>query len=130
MNAENPTRRMEYVVVKYVPNSRPTTEINVGVVLYEMRDDLLTFADCRFLKDAENLLSIDSDADVEMLDAIFRDIKRALQTSEKRDEMLGMIVGTFSNALAVSGHKAVILSSDPNVEIERLASVEVGWPTE
>jgi hypothetical protein len=60
--------------------------------------------------------SIDTDADIEMLEALFQDIKSRLEAPSQRLEMLTLIQDSFSNTIRVSEKKeCTVEESSPDV---------------
>ena len=67
-------RQCEFFLLRYVPDAVKEEFVNVGVVLLESSGG---WADVRFTKDWKRVRCLDPDADVEMLEGLEQEIKRA-----------------------------------------------------
>jgi hypothetical protein len=118
-------RHIEVFVLSYVPNAIAGEKYNVGLVALERRDNKTRFADSRFITDTRELLTFDPDADVDVLDAFFLEIKQGLHDLENADVLLRTMLDSFSNTIQISDEKTVVISGDPAAEIDRLAALYV-----
>jgi len=109
--------KMEFLLLQYSPNALTEEAINIGVVVLSKEA-----VDVRFREDWDVLSKFDPDADMEMLDAIRRDIEMKLHSTE-RDEMLETIETSFSNTIRCSSRGQVLCEDDPVTEIDRLARI-------
>jgi hypothetical protein len=105
--------KMEFLLLQYAPNAVTEEAINIGVLVLNEQG-----ADVRFRKDWDLLSRLDPDADLEMLDAIRRDIEMKFHSPE-REEMLKTIETSFSNTIRCSS-RGQVLCEDPVTEIDRL----------
>lgn len=110
---------MEYLIVRYAPMHG---QINVGVVLFEKVQESVLFARAQFVQDMRSLRAFDPAADVDALQALFRDIERKISDPEETIAMLRQMQDSFSNLICVSDTKAILISGDPAVELATLAS--------
>jgi len=65
----------EFFLLRYVPDAVRNEFVNIGVLLVEADAG---FADIRLTKDWRRVRCLDSDVDVEMLEAIGREVGRRL----------------------------------------------------
>jgi hypothetical protein len=114
-------KKLEFFVLRYVLDAVKDEAINVGIVMFESGKDG-EFADVRFMKDWRRLLRSDPQADIEMLEALERDLRSRLSAAEGREALLRRVDDSFSNLIQVSPTKAC-LALDPVKEIEILASL-------
>ena len=94
--------------------------ITIGVLVVERREGRVLFADARFVCDAERILAFDADADLEILQAICRDIQQGLHSSEGREVFLRTMQESFSNSIQLSDITTQT-TADPAAEVEALA---------
>jgi len=113
-------RQCEFFLLRYAPDAVKDEFVNVGVVLYESGGG---WADVRFTKDWKRVRCLDSEADVEMLEGLEREIKeRLLEGGSSREWLLKRMEDTFSNTIRLTEAKAVLADS-PQEEIGRLAEM-------
>ena len=77
-------RQCEFFLLRYVPDAVKDEFVNVGVVLVESGGG---WADVRFTHDWKRVRCLDPDADVEMLEGLEREIKRADAGGRKKSGM-------------------------------------------
>jgi Protein of unknown function (DUF3037) len=105
--------KMEFLLLQYAPNPVTEEAVNIGVLVRSEE-----VVDVRFRKDWDVLSRFDPHADLEMLDAIRRDIEMKLHSSE-REDMLETIETSFSNTIRCSG-RGQLLCENAATEIDRL----------
>ena len=116
-------RHLEFFALRYVPNVVSAEQINVGIVAFERQEGRITFAEARFTKRLDRISAFDPDADLEMLEATFREMQASFEEPEKAERFVNMMLETFSNVIQVSDRQEVLLSGDPASEVDRLASL-------
>ncbi len=126
MTAEQ--RHIEVFVLSYVPQVVGDNRYNVGLLALERRDGRRRFLSARFIPNTAGLLAFDPDADVGMLLACFREIKQRLHEREDADAFLQVMLDSFSNTIQISDEKTVVISGDPQDEIDKLAAIYVSNP--
>ena len=119
-------RECEFFLLRYVPDAVKDEFVNLGVVLYEpgqAGSGRAGFADVRFTRDWRRVRCLDPDVDVEMLEALEREIRERLAEGERsREWLLGRMEDSFSNAIRLTPAKAVLAES-PQAEMENLAQL-------
>jgi hypothetical protein len=119
-------RQCEFFLLRYVPDAVRDEFVNLGVVLYESGEadsGQVAFADVRFTRDWRHVRCLDPDVDVEMLEALEREIRERLaEGGNSREWLLHRMEDTFSNAIRLTSAKAVLAES-PQAEIENLAQL-------
>jgi Protein of unknown function (DUF3037) len=114
-------RPLQFFTICYAPNVVAGKGINIGVVLFDPEGG---FCGVRFVKDWRQVRGIDPDADIEMLEALGRDIESQFRRG-KGEEILKTMEDSFSNAIQLSP-ATIHLVHDPAKEIEKLASQYLG----
>lgn len=116
-------RQLRFFAVYYTPNILTERSIGIGIVLIDPEGG---FNVVRFLQDWQEVLVFDPNADIQMLEALGRDIAGRFRRGEG-EEMLRVMEDSFSNAVQLS--PAITHSAnDPAKEIERLAAQYLGKP--
>lgn len=115
-------RQLEFFLLRYVPDAVRDEFVNVGVVMIEAGANGGGFADVRFTRDWRRVRCLDPQADVEMLEALEREIRGQLATTRDREVLLGRLEDSFSNVIQLSPAKGC-LAEDPVAEIEAIASL-------
>ncbi len=113
-------RHLEFFLLRYVPDAVKDEFVNIGVVMVEPGANGAGFADVRFTRDWRRVRCLDPQADVEMLEALEREIRG--QLAGDRTTLLRRLEDSFSNAIQVSPMKGC-LAEDPAREIEAVASM-------
>jgi hypothetical protein len=125
-------RQCEFFLLRYVPDAVKDEFVNVGVILLENAPDGQAasagasgqvFADVRFTRDWRRVRCLDPDVDVEMLEALEREIRERLsENAASRQWLLEKMQDSFSSAIRLSASKAVLAES-PQAELENLAAL-------
>jgi hypothetical protein len=103
MNANNQT--MEYFVLSYVPDEINEEAVNIGVMLIDAGGG--QFAGVRFRRNWKRVEDIDSDADLDYLLAIERDLQQQLKDTEGRGIFLNRILESFSADVRITRGSAM-----------------------
>ena len=93
-------RQCEFFLLRYVPDAVKDEFVNLGVVLYEPGEagsGQAAFADVRFTRDWRRVRCLDPDADVEMLEALEREIRERLAEGGDSREWLLKQDGGFAS---------------------------------
>jgi hypothetical protein len=117
-------RQFEFFLLRYVPNAVRNEPVNVGVVMVESGAD---FADVRFTRDWRRVRCLDPQVDVEILEALEREMRRELQGNQTREALLRRLNDSFSNLIQLSATQAC-LTEDPGKEIEVLVKLYCEGP--
>jgi Protein of unknown function (DUF3037) len=112
-------RKVEFFFLRYVPAIVEDRFLDIGVLMVESGGT--NFVAARFLRDWNQVLKIDADADVEVLQAMAREIEREWLRSVDRVAILRKMEDSFSNSIQISP-KMISITYDPAKELERLAS--------
>lgn len=114
-------RQLEFFLLRYVPDAVKDEFVNIGLVMVEAGADG-GFAEVRFTRDWRRVRCLDSQADVETLAALEREIRVQLATTRDREVLLRRLEDSFSNVIQLSPVKGC-LAEDPVREIEAMASM-------
>ena len=120
-------RQLEFFLLRYVPDAVKNEFVNFGVVLIESGREGPGFVDARFIRDWRRVRYLDPDVDVEMLEALEREVQAQLRDAPSREALLKRLTDSFSNLIQVSPMKAC-LAVEPAKELETLASLYVNAP--
>jgi hypothetical protein len=115
-------RQLEFFLLRYVPDAVKDEFVNIGVVMVEAGANGRGFADVRFTRDWRRVRCLDPQVDVEMLEALERDVRGQLATTHDRAILLRRLEDSFSNVIQISPAKGC-LAEDPVAEIEVMASL-------
>jgi hypothetical protein len=118
-------KHLEFFLLRYVPDAVKDEFVNIGVVMVEGGSngaDVGRFADVRFTRDWRRVRCLDPQADVEMLEALEREIRGQIADGNDRATLLRRLEDSFSNVIQLSAPKGC-LAEDPAREIEVVASM-------
>lgn len=119
--------KLEFFLLRYVPNVVRGEFVNFGVVMFDPAEDGSGFADVRFARNWERVRQADGQADVEFLDALQRDIRRQLADVRDRSTLLRKMEDSFSNLIQISQREG-LLTERPELQIEELAKIYLEAP--
>ena len=115
-------RKLEYVVLRYVADAAKDEFVNVGLVVVEPRTGEEGFAGVRFRNDWKRVEDLDPEVDLEMLEAIGREIKEDLKSLPGQAGLIRQFETSYSGVIQLSETRGCI-TNDPAEEIEKLASI-------
>jgi hypothetical protein len=114
-----PPRQCEFYLLRYVPDAVKDEFVNIGVVMVEADAG---FADVRLTRDWRRVRCLDPGVDVEMLEAVEREIRARLGDVQDRDALMSKLQDSLSNVIQLSTAKGC-LTDDPKRELEDIASM-------
>jgi len=120
-------RKLELFLLRYVPDAVKDEFVNIGVVMLEPGANGAGFADVRFTQDWRRVRCLDPQADIEMLEALERDVRRQLKDTHDRQLLVRKLQESMSNVIQLSSTKAC-LAETPAEEIDALARVYMEAP--
>ncbi len=120
-------KKLEFFLLRYVPDAVKDEFVNVGLVMLEPGGDGEGFADVRFTRDWRRVRCLDPQVDVEMLEALERDIRGQLRQARDREALLRKLDDSFSNLIQVSPTKGC-LAEEPAKEMEIIARLYFEGP--
>src|SRR5277367_4594237 len=101
-------RQLEFFLLRYVPDAVKDEFVNIGLVMLEPGANGSGFADVRFTRDWRRVMCLDSQADIEMLEALERDLRSQLGMARDRELLLRRLQDSFSNIIQLSPTKACL----------------------
>jgi|SRR5579862_727378 len=117
-------RQVEFFLLRYVPHAVRQEFVNIGVLMVENGANGAVFADVRFAKDWRRLRCLDPQADIEVIEALLRDIRAEVGEIKDRAMLLKRMEDSFSNVIQLS-EPMQVLTTTPTAEIEVMASMFV-----
>lgn len=118
-------RKFEFFLLRYVPHAVRERFVDFGLIVTEQGGG--GYAGVRFAGHWREVQKLDPQADIELLEALEREITGQLSTLQEREILLHWLDTAYSNAIQVSAAKP-FLAQDPEQEIELLASVYLKEP--
>lgn len=109
----------EFFLLRYVPDAVRNEFVNVGVVMVEADAG---FADIRLTRDWRRARCLDPNVDVEMLEALEREVRARLADVTDRGLLMNQLQESLSNVVQISTATSCS-TDDPHIEIEALASL-------
>src|SRR5579864_3066563 len=121
-------RKLQFFLLRYVPNAVRGESLNIGLLMTESGKDEDSFADVHFTQDWKRARCLFPDTDVEMLEAIGREIKSRIANVQDRAALIKEMTDRYSNAIQLSRVRRVF-AQDPAVEMKHLVAtlVETPW---
>jgi hypothetical protein len=117
-------RQLEFFLLRYVPHAVRQEFVNIGVLMVEAGTNGSVLADVRFAKDWRRVRGLDPQVDVDVIEALLREIRAEVGEIRDRAMVLKKLEDSFSNVIQLSGPMQVVTTS-PAEEIETLASMFV-----
>jgi len=117
-------RQVEFFLLRYVPHALRQEFVNIGVLMVEDGASGSVLAEVRFAKDWRRVRGLDPQVDVEVIEALLREMRREVGEVRDRSMLLKKIEDQFSNVIQLSAPMRV-LAANPAQEIETLAAMFV-----
>ncbi len=113
----------EFFLIRYVPDAVKNEFVNIGVLLRETGQT--EKAQVRFTRDWSRVRCMDSDADIEMLEAMEAEIQQRLALGARDVKpVLQVLEDTLSNSVQITPAKGCLAESIP-AELEKLTSIYI-----
>ncbi len=124
-------KQCEFFLLRYVPDVVKGEFVNIGVVLLELGEGESAFTDVRLTRDWRRVRCLDPDVDIELLQALERDLQGKLQLRlpevinykapmSRRDWLLDQIETGWAGTLQMTPVMGVLTES-PEAEVGLLA---------
>ncbi len=113
-------RQLEFFLLRYVPNVAREEFVNIGLVMRESGGDGGGFAEMHFTADWRRARCLDPNIDVEMLEALGREMERRLKDVQQRALLLNEMMDSYSNTLQLSPMRPCV-AENPAEELKDLA---------
>ncbi|MGO9086556.1 MAG: DUF3037 domain-containing protein [Candidatus Sulfotelmatobacter sp.] len=114
-------RQLEFFLLRYVPHAIRERYVDFGLILREPGNEK-GFVSARFAPNWREVLRLDAGADVEILEALQREIKAQLSNVHDQEVLLRWLEDSYSNTIQLSARRTC-LAEDPEQELEVLASI-------
>jgi hypothetical protein len=112
-------RKLEFFVLRYVPDAVKEEFVNIGLVMFEPGANGPGFAEVRFTRDWRRVRCLDPQVDVGLLLALQKDIRAQLAEVRDRETLIRRLQDSFSNLVQLSGVKGC-MSANPAAELALL----------
>jgi len=118
----------QFFLLRYVPNVAREEFVNIGLVMTQSGGDDGGFAGAHFTQNWKRAQCLHPDIDIEMLEAIGRDIQNRVANMQSLPLLLHDLIDQYSNVIQVSEIRQC-LAEDPAKEMKKLAStlIEMSW---
>ena len=113
----NEKRKLEFFLLRYVPDAVKEEFVNIGLVVVEPDGG---FREVRFTHDWRRVQCMDGDADLEVIQALEADIQKEL--TENPATLMKRLEESFSGMVQISPWKSCV-TADPAKEMEVLESL-------
>lgn len=111
-------RKLEFFLLRYVPDAVKGEFVNIGLAMIETSQTRAGgFADVRFTRDWSRVLRADPQADIEVLEALEKDIRKRVVEERDCQAIIRVLNDYFSNAIQLTVPQGC-LTDDPVKEID------------
>lgn len=114
-------KQLEFFLLRYVPHAIRERYVDFGLILREQNNEN-GFVSVRFAPNWREVLHLDPGADVEVLEALQREIRVQLSNLRDREVLLRWLEDSYSNTIQLSARRTC-MAKDPEKELELLASI-------
>jgi len=116
-------RKLEFFALRYVPDVVKGEFVNFGLVTFADGGDGSEVIDVRFARDRGRLLCLDPQADLELLDALQKELRQEIGQSRDQAALLRRIEDSFSNVIQLSPVLPAMTQKGALGEIEDVARI-------
>ncbi|HXJ90780.1 MAG TPA: DUF3037 domain-containing protein [Candidatus Binatia bacterium] len=95
-------RRLEFFLLRYVPDAVKGEFVNFGLIALENRDEGSSLVDVRFTKNWGRVQCLDPQVDLDVLEALQREIREEIGLTRDRAALLRRMEDSFSGVVQVS----------------------------
>jgi hypothetical protein len=117
-------RQFEYFLLRYVPDAVTEEFANFAVAVLEQDGG---FSDLRLTRDWRRVRCIDPDVEIEMLEAVARDVQSQLSVADDREKFLRRLQESLSGTVQITPMKGR-LGTEPAQLLESLAGMYLERP--
>jgi hypothetical protein len=121
-------RKLEFFVLRYVPDAVKGESVNFGLVTFAEMGDRPEVIDVRFTRDRGRLLCLDPQADLDVLDGLQRELQHEIGQVRDQAALLRRIEDSFSNAIQMSAVLPALTRKQALDEIEDVARIFLESP--
>jgi hypothetical protein len=121
-------RKFEFFLLRYVPDAVKGEFVNFGLVAIGDGASGAELIDVRFTKDRERLLCLDPQADVDLLEALHREVMGEIGQIRDRAVLLRRMEDSFSGAIQISPVMPALTEQTAVMEIDEVARMFLESP--
>jgi hypothetical protein len=114
-------RKLEYYILRYVPDAARGEFVNIGLLMTEIGGDSGGFVGMHFTRDWRRARCHDAEIDIEMLEALGKDLQNRFVVLGQQPLMLEKMIDSYSNIVQLSEVQSCI-AADPETALKDLAS--------
>jgi len=121
-------RKLEFFVLRYVPDAVKGEFVNFGLVTFADAGKGLELADVRFTRDRGRMLCLDPQADLDVLEALEKELRGEIGQVRDQAGLLRRIEDSFSNTIQLSPVLPALTEKHALAEIEDVARIFLETP--
>jgi hypothetical protein len=121
-------RQLEFFLLRYVPDAVKGEFVNFGVMALANGPNGAELIDVRFTKDWSRVLGLDPQADLEVLFALEKEIRREVGRTKEQVTLLKKMEDSFSNLIQVSPGMPSLTERTAAIEIDDVAKIFLETP--
>jgi hypothetical protein len=114
-------RKLEFFLLRYVPDAVKGEFVNFGLVALENGPDGASLLDVRFAKDWGRVQCLDPQADLEVLEALQREIRQEIGQMRDRAALLKRMEDSFSSVVQISSVMPALTEKIAVAEVDNVA---------
>ena len=114
-------RKLEFFLLRYVPDAVKGEFVNFGLLALENRPEGASLVDVRFTKDWHRVQCLDPQVDLDVLEALQREIRQEIGQTRDRAALLRRMEDSFSNLIQVSQVMPALTAKMAAAEVEDVA---------
>lgn len=114
-------RKLEFLLLRYVPDAVKGEFVNFGLLALENGPDGSSLVDVRFTKDWGRVQCLDPQVDVDVLEALQREIRQEVGQTRERAALLKRMEDSFSNLVQVSAVMPALTEKIALTEVDDVA---------
>ncbi|HYM76919.1 MAG TPA: DUF3037 domain-containing protein [Candidatus Dormibacteraeota bacterium] len=116
-------RKLEFFLLRYVPDAVKGEFVNFGLLALESGPEGAALVDVRFTKDWNRVQCLDPQVDLDVLEALQREIRQEIGQTRDRAALLRRMEDSFSNVIQVSPVMPALTEKVALAEVEDVARI-------
>ncbi|HVN18285.1 MAG TPA: DUF3037 domain-containing protein [Dongiaceae bacterium] len=116
-------RRLEFFLLRYVPDAVKGEFVNFGLIALENGPEGSALVDVRFARDWSRVQCLDPQVDVEVLEALQREIRAEIGQSRDRAMLLKRMEDSFSGVVQISAVMPALTERIAQAEVDDVAKM-------
>lgn len=114
-------RKLEFFLLRYVPDAVKGEFVNFGLLAWEEGRDGASLIDVRFAKDWSRVKCLDPQVDLDVMEALQREIRAEIGQSRERAVLLRKMEDSFSGVLQISAVMPALAEKIALAEVDDVA---------